>query len=328
MASTRPGPAPTRPPGSIRTLMTDLIDYAGLFPPAKLNMAASVEMYNRCRMGEEQWMLGRFICPASRLTEFEEAASALMPGTFATSGYREQADAGEPWRLSVLVDGPLHGCLDAVEDFNERHDEESSGRALVDVLELKVNDVAEIDEALDFIPEQFFPFFEFPVSVTQEAGDCRGFVAALSGTNAGAKIRSGGVVGNAFPTVNEVAMFLHACAAADVPFKATAGLHHPIRGSHKLTYDKDSASCVMHGFVNVFLAAAAARVLRLGVPELEDILREEDFDDFKFADEVIGWKNHLIMVADLARVRESFALAFGSCSFDEPIEDLRRFRLM
>src|SRR6185295_7365113 len=158
-------------------------------------------------------------------------------------------------------------------------------------------------------------------SVTQEAGDCRGFVAALAGNNAGAKIRTGGVGSNAIPTVGEVAAFLHACAAADVPFKATAGLHHPVRGSHRLTYEKDSASCVMHGFLNVFVAAAGARALRLPASEVQAILTEEDEDHFKFSDEIAGWRGHLLTVADLARVREGFSLSFGSCSFEEPVED-------
>ena len=71
---------------TLRTLMSDLIDYAGLFPPAKLDMGGAVEAFNRARMGENDWMLGRFVCPLSRLAEFEKAAVALLPGTAATSG--------------------------------------------------------------------------------------------------------------------------------------------------------------------------------------------------------------------------------------------------
>jgi hypothetical protein len=308
--------------------MTGLIDYAGLFPPAKLAMGPSVETYNRARIGEHEWMLGRFICPVSRLHEFEEAAGPLMPGTFATSGYREQADAGEPWRLSVLIDGELEANLDEIDNFNARHEEEEYGRAAIDMLEMKITDANQVDQALDQIPEDIYPFFEFPVSITQEAGDCRGFVAALAGNNAGAKIRTGGVVGNAFPTVGEIAAFLHACAAADVPFKATAGLHHPVRGSQRLTYEKDSASCVMHGFLNVFIAAAAARALRLPASEVQAILSEEDKNNFKFSNEVAGWRSHLLTITDLARVREGFSLSFGSCSFEEPVEDLKKLGLL
>lgn len=307
---------PTR---SLRTLLTDIIDYAGLFPPAKLSMAAAVETYNRARIGDHEWMLARFICPVSRLDEFDSTASPLLPGTFARSGYREQADAAEPWPISALIDGTLSTDLDRIDAFNARHADERNGLAHIDMIELKVTDVHQIDEALDTIPEDIFPAFEFPVTT-----DCRGFVAALSGEQAAAKIRTGGVVGNAFPTSDEVAAFLHACAAADVPFKATAGLHHPVRGNFRLTYDKDSACHTMHGFLNLFLAAALARCTRCDLDCTKAILRGEDPADFKIAEEVIGWKGELLTVTDVARVRETFALSFGSCSFDEPVDDLRK----
>lgn len=311
---------PTR---SLRTLLTDLIDYAGLFPPAKLSMSAAVENYNRARMGDHEWMLARFICPVSRLDEFDKEASPLLPGTFARSGYREQADAGEPWPLSVLIDGELAANLDRIDAFNAHHSDEKNGLARIDMLEMKVTDVHQIDAALDEIPEDIFPAFEFPVTT-----DCRGFVAALAGEQAAAKIRTGGIVGDAFPTTDEVAAFLHACAAVDVPFKATAGLHHPVRGNFRLTYDKDSASHTMHGFLNLFLAAAYCRSTRCDLDCTKALLRGEDPAEFKIAEEVIGWKGELLAVTDVARARETFALSFGSCSFDEPVEDLKKLRLL
>lgn len=307
---------PTR---SLRTLLTEIIDYAGLFPPAKLGMATAVETYNRARIGDHEWMLARFICPVSRLDEFEKDASPLFPGTFARSGYREQADAADPWSISALIDGTLANDLDRIDAFNARHADERHGLARIDMIELKVTDVHQIDSSLDEIPEDIFPAFEFPVTT-----DCRGFVAALAGEQAAAKIRTGGVVGNAFPTSEEVAAFLHACSSADVPFKATAGLHHPVRGSYRLTYEKDSACHTMHGFLNLFLAAALCRCTRCDIDCTKAILRGEDPADFKIAEEVIGWKGELLTVTDIARVRETFALSFGSCSFDDPIEDLRR----
>ncbi len=174
--------------GSLRTLTNDLIDYAGLFPPAKLDMTASVEAYNRCRMSEQEPMLGRFICPVSRLEEFSKVAAPLLPGTNARSGYRTPMDDQEPWRLSVLVDGDLHKVLDTIDAFNAHHDKPENGQCAIDMIEMKISEVGQIDEALDEIPEDLFPFFEFPVSLTQGLGDCRGFVAALAGNKAGAKI--------------------------------------------------------------------------------------------------------------------------------------------
>lgn len=341
-------------PRTLRTLLADLIDYAGLFPPAKLDMGKAVEEYARALRGEHEWMLGRFICPVSRLEEFEKAASVLMPGTNATSGYREHApgrvdgSAGEPWRLSVLVDslgsgassgggagggggagaGGFERDLNTIHAFNDRHSQEDQGLATIDMIEAKVLSPTQIDEALDVITEDLFPFFEFPVSVGGEGCDCRGYIAALSGSPAGAKIRTGGIVPGAFPTPREVASFLFHCAAAEVPFKATAGLHHPVRGPYRLTYEKDSAHCTMHGFLNLFIAAALIKCgAQSGHADLalaEQVLAEEDPDAFRVSEEIMGWRDFLLDAAQIAHCREAFAHSFGSCSFEEPADDLKK----
>jgi hypothetical protein len=312
---------------SLRSLLSDIVDYAGLFPPAGLSMAASVEAYARAKEGEHEWMLGRFICPAARLAELSEHGAALMPGTFATSGYRERADASEPWMVSVLLDGTDPKKLDAdlnhVDAFNARHAREEAGLAKIDMAEIKVADAHQIDAVLDVLHEDIFPFFEFPVTT-----DCRGFVAALAGNSAGAKLRTGGVVGNAFPTVDEIAAFLHACSSIDIPFKATAGLHHPVRGSHKLTYETESAVCTMHGFLNLFIAATLLRSIKPDLNLTRQVLAEEDPESFRISEELLGWREFLVEVGDVALARESFALSFGSCSFDEPVEDLKKLKLL
>lgn len=312
---------------SLRTLLTDLIDYAGLFPPAKLEIGPAAETYNRCKMGEHEFILGRFICPVSRLPEFSKAAAQLMPGTLATSGYRGPSSGLAAWQVSALIDGDLEANLDAIDAFNAHHAREENGLCTVDQLELKAPDVNDIDKALDLLPEDVLSFFEFPVSCGGE-GDCRGYIAALSGTGAGAKIRTGGTVPNAFPTTSEVAAFLHACADADVPFKATAGLHHPVRSNHPMTYEPGSATYKMHGFLNVFVAAALVRAKRIAPDTTAAILRAEDPAEFRFSDAALGWKEHLLTTAEAAVVRENFALSFGSCSFDDPINDLRTLALL
>ncbi|PYQ31882.1 MAG: hypothetical protein DMF56_01925 [Acidobacteria bacterium] len=116
-----------------------------------------------------------------------------------------------------------------------------------------------------------------------------------------AKIRTGGDV---VPSVEHVAEFLRACNSAGVAFKATAGLHHPIRSGDA------------HGFVNVFLAAAM-------IDHAESILRETDEGAFSFSDENVRWRGYTISTEQLADTRKNFALSFGSCSFEEPIDDLK-----
>lgn len=310
------------PTQSAQALLSSLIDYAGLFPPAKLEMKPAVEAFGSYVRSEQEWMLGAFICPASKLEDFSREASSLMPGTVATSGYREHA-IGEPWRLSVLIDGDPDEDLDDIEAFNEHHSVEEHGLCQVDSIEIKAPSVEVIDAALDMIPETLSPYFEIPLTE-----DPRGFIAALAGNEAAAKIRTGGITPDAFPTTDQIAAFLVAAAAADVPFKATAGLHHPFRGDNKLTYAHDSASCTMHGFLNLFLAAAAAKVRRADVALVAKILDAKARDTFAFSDQGVRMFDFAIDTIHIASVRETFALSFGSCSFEEPVKELTAARIL
>lgn len=311
---------------SIRSLLADLIDYAGLFPPAKLDMQRSAEEYARARMGAEEWMLGRFVCPVSRLRELSKAAAVLMPGTHATSGYREYAEA-EPWRIAALIDGDLRADLQTIQAFNGHHEREDNGRAAVDMIEVKVPTAADIDAAIDAIPDEIYPFFEVPAELTLK-GDPRGFVAALAGHAAAAKIRTGGVTADAFPSPQQVSAFLVACEGAGVPFKATAGLHHAVRASYPLTYEPNCPRGVMHGFLNVFLAAAMVHEHHIDEDRAAAILGETDAKNFHFTPEGVRWNGLFLEDTQLAESREAFALSYGSCSFDEPVEELRTLGLV
>ncbi len=312
---------------ALRSLMAGLIDYAGLFPPAKLSMQACAEAFARSRMGPNEWMLGRFICPASRLREFSQAAAVMMPGTFATSGYREHADITEPWRISVLIDGELDKDLDTIAGFNRHHEQEDHGRAVADAVELKVGRPDQIDDAIDTIPDEIFPFFEFPAEVVMK-GDCRGFVAALAGHGAAAKVRTGGVTPDAFPTTRAVADFMIACRGAGIAFKATAGLHHPVRAEYPLTYEPGCPRGTMHGFLNVFIAAAMVHEDHVDADRAAVILEEKNAANFKFTEEGVRWDGLFLESARLAQARELFCLSYGSCSFDEPVEDLKKLGLL
>lgn len=285
-------------------------------------MAVSCENFARYLQGEHEWMLGRFVCPVSRLKEMSQTAAAMMPGTFATSGYREHSHA-EPWSISAVIDGPLEQDLDTIERFCAHHAAEEHGLASVDCIEMKVTDSAQVDAALDVIPANVHPFFE--VAVDQ---DVRGIIAAMAGNQCAAKVRTGGTVATAFPTAEQVARFMLACVAADVPFKATAGLHHAVRGEQNLTYEKGSARCTMFGFLNVFAAATVARVKRASEGEIVAILNETRGDSFVFGEHGMKVGGFEIDAAQVARVRETFALSFGSCSFDEPVQELQAAKII
>jgi hypothetical protein len=130
-----------------------------------------------------------------------------------------------------------------------------------------------------------------------------------------AKIRTGGITEDAFPSPEAVAAFIRACRREGVSFKATAGLHHPLRCVRPLTYEPNAAVSTMHGFVNVFMAAAMPQ-------EAEAILVETDPRAFTFTDLGAGWRSHHVEIEQLRAMRQ-FAVSFGSCSFEEPINDLK-----
>lgn len=134
-----------------------------------------------------------------------------------------------------------------------------------------------------------------------------------------AKIRTGGLTEDAFPTPERVASFIRACKETGVAFKATAGLHHPLRCVKPLTYEPDAPRGTMHGFINVFVAAAM-------IDYAEEILREENARAFVFGDDGLAWRGHVVSTTAIAKMRRHFGLSFGSCSFEEPITDLKDLR--
>jgi hypothetical protein len=156
---------------------------------------------------------------------------------------------------------------------------------------------------------------QFPKGVYVEIADIR-LLDAIQRHGQRAKIRTGGITADAFPAIGNVAEFLRACRAKSVAFKATAGLHHPLRCVKPLTYEPNAPTGTMHGFLNVFLAAAL-------LDDAEAILGETDPHAFSFDDEQAAWRGHAVTTSELRTVRRDFATSFGSCSFEEPINDLK-----
>ncbi len=302
----------TAAPHSLRVLLEELIDYAGLFPPARLDMAPAVQEYAERLASPEAWALGRFIVPVGRLEELEGVASGLLPRT----------GAAAPWRLSVLGGtDPAHDA-ELVWAFNERHAHAAAGRAVVDTMELKAADVATLERGVRSVPDGIVTYVEIP-----SAGDIADLVSALGNLGARAKVRTGGITADAFPAPADLARFIHLCTGLGVPFKATAGLHHPIRGEYPLTYDAGSETATMYGFLNVFLATAFAQQ-GLALDDIRGALEERDAGAFAFDDTGVTWRGRRAGADDLAELRVRGAAAFGSCSFAEPVGELRALGLL
>jgi hypothetical protein len=296
------------PDSAVRTLLAGSIDYAGLFPPAGLDMATSVRQYADYLRDPDAWALGRFVVPAARLAEFEREAVPFAP----------EAGAG-PWRLSVLLSADAAHELETLGEFNCRHAGPGAPALSGDVVEARADSVEAVHRLLAALPRWAQAYVEIPLD-----RDPLPLVAAVAEHGARAKVRTGGVTGDAFPTAVAVARFLRACTDAGVPFKATAGLHHPLRAEYRLTYQPDSPRGVMFGFLNVFLAAA---YLRHGMAEADAVrlLEERDPGTIRFSESAVEWRGHRLDQAAIAAARESGIVAFGSCSFTEPVSELRAF---
>ena len=84
----------------------------------------------------------------------------------------------------------------------------------------------------------------------------------------------------------------------------------------------------MYGFFNIFGAALLLSKHNLSEADLTAIISEEDLSQFAFDGSTFTWKNHQLSGDEIAFARQNVALSYGSCSFDEPREDLVAAGLM
>lgn len=297
-------------------LLAGAVDYAGLFPPAGLEMASAVRAYASHRAGPDSWMLGRFVVPAARVRE--------MHGHLAGEGRRP----GGPWRLSALLGRDLQADLEAIQWINRAAAEPGAAPlAVVDACEAGVDSVAAVDRLARILaPEAVAVFYEVDPTLPERPA----VLAAICAAGGAAKIRTGGLEPDAIPSAGAVAAFVWDCIVTGVPFKATAGLHHPLRGLHPLRTDPAGPSAVMHGFLNLYAATligAAGRESGTingaeGVALIERVLAETDPGAFRLGQDGLRWRERHVTAASIERLRPRTIRSFGSCSFDDPVADL------
>jgi hypothetical protein len=287
---------------AIHVLLRNAIDYAGLFPPAALDMEAAVENYAEYRRGGESWALGRFVLPAGRLSEFSRASNR----------YGAAPSPAERWQLAALAGSDLDADLAAIEDFNQR-----SPLARVDTLEVKSDSAERVGDIMRRLTGHLQTYVEIPVD-----RDPTPLLAMIRRMGGRAKVRTGGITRDAFPTSSTLIRFVAACVQSQVPFKATAGLHHPVRAEYRLTYAPDSERSPMFGFLNLFLAAA---FLHVGMDEqqAEEVLQESSPAAIRIEEEAISWKGRRLDLHELRQARQEVMVSFGSCSFTEPLSELQ-----
>ncbi|NNF04610.1 MAG: hypothetical protein HKN17_09090 [Rhodothermales bacterium] len=305
---------------SVEPFLTGLFDYAGLFPPASLDMEAAVREYLDHRSSGDRWMLGPFVVPMDRLSELRAFSNLFDPA--------------DPFALDILLPGASSADTFAREIplqlancrmFSDRHPTTGvvafETRLPKDVLTAdRARRIFEsVSDALEFAgfghTRLFFELDRGPTFQTQTPAVFDA-LADLGSDRLAAKLRCGGTSADDFPPPEQVASFIRAGASTGQPFKLTAGLHHPVR------HHDDETGAMMHGFLNLMFAAVLAAAHDLDETRIVEIVSEEDADAFMFEDAVIRW-GHLD--ADLDRLRATrrdVALSIGSCSFDEPREDM------
>jgi hypothetical protein len=291
------------PPEALRLLLAGAVDYAGLFPPASLSLRDTVARYGTYGHGPHSWALGRLVLPAERLIE---VPPFLEP------------EAGPAWDVSVLIGPDVDGDLRRARDLDPSRLRVAALEGSAAGAKALPRFAATVGAAARDL--RVPAYVELPL-----AEDCGPALDAVRNHGLRAKARTGGVTAAAIPDTTRVLGFMAGCFARQVPFKVTAGLHHAVRGNRPLTYERDSPYAPMHGFLNVCVAAA---LLATGTPPspLVAVLEETDARAFRFDDGGITWREHRAGLEAVHRARERL-MAFGSCSFEEPVEELQALGL-
>ena len=304
----------------LRLLLSGLIDYAGMFPPANLALEPALDNYFRYVEGPDAWMLSTFILPVDRLVDAARLIEARLhrgPIRIAVLG-----KGGPDW--SSFFSG-LDAEIDRIDEFRHRLGRRIEIAAFETrlpgaELDFQIRADALVAEAAERLARaELGPFFEVPAAErwqTRVEHTLDALASISAALPARFKLRTGGVTADAIPSTETIAWVLSTVSERDLKLKFTAGLHHPLRRF------REEVGTQMHGFINVFTAAVLAKVHQLPASELNTVLAEEDPRRFRFDDLGIAWTGLAAAAEDVARLRGSFAVSFGSCSFDEPREDL------
>jgi hypothetical protein len=200
----------------------------------------------------------------------------------------ERVPAGFAPPLSVVLDTP------ALPDLTGRR---------VELVEARLERAAAVENAPARVFLEVWPGDDSQLRAVADAG-------------ASAKVRCGGPTPEMFPSPAQLAAFITGCRELGLAFKATAGLHHPIRDG------------IMHGFLNLLAAAVLAHAERAGEAELIAVLREEDPAAFRLTDETFAVHDREMDATTIAAARRELFVGYGSCSFSEPVEDLQALGLL
>jgi len=323
---------------SFKAFMLKIIDYAGMFPPANLDLETAYKNYLNYVTCPDSWMISKFVCNVNVLNELSSLHSKLK------KDYNNIKS--DNWiNISVLLTGGnspkeflsnLINDVEIVKTYLSEHIEDN----IIDTFEVKV-------------PEEFFSksnsvlknfiqnsyeifndsglfrcklFLEPPINSNSEYvfNKLSNAIAECNhlGDNAGFKLRTGGITQDVFPSVEQISLAIKITNECKIPIKATAGLHLPIR------HFDENIGTMMHGFFNFFGSAILNCKNNLSLKEIREILNDEKPENFKFNKGNFSWNDITIDTESIFNIRDKNVISFGSCSFDEPRDDLKNLGLM
>jgi hypothetical protein len=298
---------------ALKATLQQILDYAGLFPPAQLSLEESFANYRAYLGTEYNWMLSKFVCPAGIIDELARLLQPDRPGI----------------NISVLVSEDIKADISRISGFIQAHP-----KSTIETVELKISETllegpenvkGFLENTSGYILSEckFVKniFFEVPL-LPDWKSYLEPIVSALAAANCSFKLRTGSTDPSVNPPSEQIASVINTCNAAGVKLKFTAGLHHPFRSTDPET------GTVMHGFLNVFCAAVLAH--EAGMTDEELIYLLDDFrpEHFSFSDTELTWFEYTAPVGKIEKARKDFVISFGSCSFEEPINDLKSYGLL
>jgi hypothetical protein len=286
---------PAGPSGTpLRELLRGLLDDASLFPPSSLPMPAALAAHARHAAAWYRDLAGPFVCAETRLSDLRVVLTS----------------SGTAWiDLSLVVTGGAAAVAAATDAVA------ADPRLRLRAVEVPVGRDADLSQAittvvaaLDAAPlAAATGYIEVPIAAIAGPDGSPQLIAMIDERGYRPKLRTGGVVKEAFPDKAALAVCLAELTARRIAFKCTAGLHHAVR------HTAADTGLEHHGFLNVLLAVGAGAA-GADADEIAGVLAQRD--QLAIAAAVRS------LDADAAAEIRSLFTSFGTCSTDEPVADL------
>lgn len=308
-------------------LLSNTIDYAGMFPPAKLPLHdALIQGAIFRRKANHPWLLGKIVI------RFEDLKKIDSRSLF------ECGAEGAAWTFSVLgtpiPDEKANECepiwqrdVDSILQWNRMGQGAASPRQIV-AYETRLprsllTACRQRSQMIGALTSHFLgklpctlAYLEIPngpgwEGALHEAATLFSKSEAAVEGRLGIKFRTGGEYR---PSPRELATVISTCASSRLRFKATQGLHHALTGSHGM------------GFVNLITALTLSVALGndFSINQIVDCLEDSHAPNFVFGKDHFSWRDFLLTLDQLEEARVIHAGCFGSCSLTEPDEFLKK----